>query len=326
MPLIKDISGQRFGKLVALNYVETINKTSRYLCQCDCGKQKILIRKLLVRGDTTSCGCDWIKSNIKHHSWKGYKDIPLDFFTTIKRGAESRNIEFNITIEQISDLLEYQNKKCALSGLDLQFSKIRKDKKTQTCSLDRIDSNIGYVKGNIQWVHKRINIMKNKLSDKDFIYFCLMVSNKNKSRVIMENNEWKEFIHVESSLERKKNQFAMFVGRWQPLHLAHQALFARAMNEGKNVLICIRDGQVNEKNPFTAEQVQENIENHYAKFNKINSKSNLPIVKVMIIPDICSVEFGRGVGYDIIEHIPPTEISDISATKIREQMRKDGKL
>lgn len=142
----------------------------------------------------------------------------------------------------------------------------------------------------------------------------------------MENKEWRKEIHVESSLIAKNGQYAMFVGRWQPLHFAHQALFARAMNEGKNVLVCIRDGQVNEKNPFTAEQVKQNIENFYAKFNEVNSKSDLPIVKVMIIPDICSIEFGRGVGYDIIEHIPPTEVGDISATKIREQMRKDGKL
>ena len=140
----------------------------------------------------------------------------------------------------------------------------------------------------------------------------------------MEN--WEKKIHVESSLEAKDGQFAMFAGRWQPLHLAHQALFANAMNEGKNVLICVREGEVNEKNPFTAEQVKESIEHHYRKFNEINSKSNLPIVKVMIIPDICSVEFGRGVGYDIIEHIPPTQVGEISATKIREQMRKEGKL
>ena len=49
-------------------------------------------------------------------------------------------------------------------------------------------------------------------------------------------------------------------------------------------------------------------------------------VKVMIIPDICSIEFGRGVGYDIVEHVPPIEIADISATKIREQMKIEGKL
>lgn len=131
---------------------------------------------------------------------------------------------------------------------------------------------------------------------------------------------WKKRFHVESSLERKQGQYAMFVGRWQPLHKSHQALFQRALDEGKNLLICIRDGEVNEKNPFTAEEVKRNIEDVYALL--VNSG----IMKVMIVPDICSVEFGRGVGYDIIEHIPPTEIADVSATKIREEMRKEGKL
>jgi cytidyltransferase-like protein len=131
----------------------------------------------------------------------------------------------------------------------------------------------------------------------------------------MEN--WSKKLHVESSLPAKPGQHAMFVGRWQPLHTGHQELFKRAMDEGKNVLICIRDIQPDEKNPFTAQQVLENITEFY---------QNEPRVKVMVIPDICSIEFGRGVGYDIIEHIPPTEIADISATKIREQMRQEGKL
>jgi adenylylsulfate kinase len=134
----------------------------------------------------------------------------------------------------------------------------------------------------------------------------------------MEN--WDKKIHVNSSLERKNGQYAMFIGRWQPLHDGHKAMFQKAMQQGKNVLICVRDGEVNEKNPFTSEQVKENIETNYASFFKQNE------VKVMIIPDICSVEFGRGVGYDIIEHIPPSEIADISATKIREQLKKEGKL
>jgi cytidyltransferase-like protein len=133
-------------------------------------------------------------------------------------------------------------------------------------------------------------------------------------------DNWKKIIHVKSSLEQKPNQYAMFVGRWQPLHLGHQSLFKGALDEGKNVLICVRDGEVNEKNPFTAEEVLVNINAHY------HSLIEQGKVKVMIIPDICSVEFGRGVGYDIIEHIPPTVIGDISATKIREQLRKDGKL
>jgi cytidyltransferase-like protein len=131
----------------------------------------------------------------------------------------------------------------------------------------------------------------------------------------MEN--WSKKLHVESSLPAKPGQHAMFVGRWQPLHIGHQELFKRAMDEGKNVLICIRDIQPDEKNPFTAQQVLENITEFY---------QNEPRVTVMIIPDICSIEFGRGVGYDIIEHVPPTAIGEISATKIREQMKAEGKL
>jgi adenylylsulfate kinase len=136
----------------------------------------------------------------------------------------------------------------------------------------------------------------------------------------MEKSNWKKIIHIKSSLEPKPNQYAMFIGRWQPLHKGHQALFQEALNQGKNLLICIRDGEVNEKNPFTPEEVKKNIEDTYALL--VSSG----IMKVIIIPDIESVNFGRGVGYDIVEHIPPTEIGEVSATKIREQLRKDGKL
>ena len=136
----------------------------------------------------------------------------------------------------------------------------------------------------------------------------------------MEKSNWEKIVHVKSSLEPKPNQYAMFIGRWQPLHKGHQALFQEALNQGKNLLICIRDGKVDEKNPFTPEEVKRNIEDVYALL--VNSG----IMKLMIIPDIESVNFGRGVGYNIIEHIPPTEIAEVSATKVREQLRKEGKL
>ena len=128
---------------------------------------------------------------------------------------------------------------------------------------------------------------------------------------------WDKKVHVTSSLAPNSGQYAMFVGRWQPLHVGHQAMFQQAMDEDKNVLICVRDVVPDEKNPFTSIQVKDNIEQFY---------SSNPKVKVMIVPDICSVEFGRGVGYDIIERIPPQEIHDISATKIREQLKNEGKL
>jgi hypothetical protein len=92
------------------------------------------------------------------------------------------------------------------------------------------------------------------------------------------------------------------------------------MEAGNNVLICIRDVKPDEKNPYSAQEVLANIEEFYKQ------EIQDGIIKVMIIPDICSINFGRGVGYDIIEHVVPENIAEISATKIREQLKKEGKL
>lgn len=130
-------------------------------------------------------------------------------------------------------------------------------------------------------------------------------------------------IHVEGDPKLKNTggkQYSMVVGRFQPFHDGHKWLVNECLNEGKNVLICIRDIQPDDKNPFTPQEVELNIKRELWKYLTDEK------VKVMIIPDIESVNFGRGVGYDIIEHIPPQEISDISATKIREQLKQEGKL
>jgi len=131
---------------------------------------------------------------------------------------------------------------------------------------------------------------------------------------------WDKKVHVKSSMERKDSQWSLFIGRWQPLHTGHKELFRQVISEGGKVCIAIRDGEVNEKNPFSPFQVMSNI------FDEMKDEVEEGTLKVIIIPDICSVEFGRGVGYDIIEHIPPPEVAEISATKIREQMKSEGKL
>lgn len=131
---------------------------------------------------------------------------------------------------------------------------------------------------------------------------------------------WQKNIHVKSSLERKDGQFSLFIGRWQPLHEGHKKLFKRVLDDGGNVCIAIRDVKPDEKNPFSATEVFVTITDYYEQLIKDGR------IKVIKIPDICSVEFGRGVGYDIIEHVPPQEIHDISATKIREEMKKNGQL
>ncbi len=109
-------------------------------------------------------------------------------------------------------------------------------------------------------------------------------------------------------------KYSMFIGRWQPWHKGHRWLIDQRLNEGKNVLICVREVSKDNKNPYNPIEVKENVEKELKDL--INSKR----VKVVIIPDIESVNYGRGVGYDIIEHIPPSEIGEISATKIREKL------
>ena len=99
----------------------------------------------------------------------------------------------------------------------------------------------------------------------------------------------------------------MFVGRWQPLHNGHKWLIGQKLEQGVPVLICVRDIPPDEKNPFTTEQTVKMLETAYSDDD----------VVVMAIPDIESVNYGRGVGYGIVEHVPPADIGFISATDIR---------
>jgi cytidyltransferase-like protein len=115
-------------------------------------------------------------------------------------------------------------------------------------------------------------------------------------------------------------KYSMFIGRWQPWHKGHRWLIDQRLNQGKNVLLCIRDVEPDEKNPWTAQEVLKNLS------NELIDLIEKDVLKIIIIPDIESVNIGRGIGYDVIEHIPPPDIHDVSATKIREQMKAEGKL
>ena len=109
------------------------------------------------------------------------------------------------------------------------------------------------------------------------------------------------------------NKRAMFVGRWQPLHNGHKWLIGQKLNQGVPVLICVRDIPPDEKNPFTTEQTIDMLETAYSEDD----------VAIMSIPDIESVNYGRGVGYGIVEHVPPQNIGFISATQIRNQISQN---
>ena len=109
---------------------------------------------------------------------------------------------------------------------------------------------------------------------------------------------------------------ALFIGRWQPLHPGHQWLFNQKLEQGIPILIAVRDTPVNDSNPFATEDVIANLEEEYS--DEVESG----MVKVISIPDIESVNYGRGVGYEINEFVPPKDIGNISATEIRKNLKK----
>lgn len=174
-----NLIGQKFGKLTVLSRdVETPRKEKDYnfywWCQCDCGNKITARSNHLSAGDVKSCGCLNNKCRNESFHWKGHGDISGRVFNGIKQCAKKRKISFEITITEIWNLFIKQNQKCALTGLPLSFPTM--DKRWDgNASLDRIDSSKGYVIGNIQWVHKDINFMKQQLSTEKLIEYSNLI-------------------------------------------------------------------------------------------------------------------------------------------------------
>tara|TARA_Y100000389_G_scaffold72636_1_gene69405 strand:+ start:24147 stop:24929 length:783 start_codon:yes stop_codon:yes gene_type:complete len=108
------------------------------------------------------------------------------------------------------------------------------------------------------------------------------------------------------------------LGRWQPWHNGHQALFDRAIAKHDQVYLMIRDMPVDDSNPFDQTQVVENLKHKLAKY--------CGKVKIGVVPNIMNITYGRGVGYKIEQEVFDDATHDISATKIRAKMREEGKL
>lgn len=176
--------GDRVGRLTVAKKIKRDGKNSVYWeCLCDCGNnKKIILSGCAIKNNKPkSCGCSKNPIGKMHYKYSGYKDMSGKFFYRIKKNAEVRNIEFKITKKQIWDLLKQQDNKCALSGMDLHFgvnSKFKEKKIECTASLDRIDNTKGYIKENVQWLHKHINIMKRNHSQKYFLDICRKIAKK----------------------------------------------------------------------------------------------------------------------------------------------------
>jgi nicotinamide mononucleotide adenylyltransferase len=114
-------------------------------------------------------------------------------------------------------------------------------------------------------------------------------------------------------------KYAMYIGRWQNWHKGHEWLIRQQLDKGKNVWVAIRDVAEDENNPKSAHRVMMDL------IEEPFFQENIDRILVSIIPDIESVNYGRGVGYDVIYHEPPADVAVISGTAIRNgEMKSDG--
>ena len=125
-----------------------------------------------------------------------------------------------------------------------------------------------------------------------------------------------------------KKPTVQMLGRWQPWHDGHSALFERCIAKTGQVIIQVRDvegvsgGANQDDNPFDWDQVCQNIEKNLNNYDYKRGKD----YEIMLVPNIINITYGRGVGYLIEEEVFDAEVSSISATEIRKNLRKEGKL
>jgi phosphopantetheine adenylyltransferase len=125
-----------------------------------------------------------------------------------------------------------------------------------------------------------------------------------------------------------KKPTVQMLGRWQPWHDGHQALFKRCVAKTGQVAIQVRDvqgasgGDGQDDNPFDWDEVCKNIE---AGLSKVGFKRGQDY-EIMLVPNIVNITYGRGVGYSFEEEVFDSSVTEISATKIRQKLRDEGKL
>ena len=186
---LENYIGNKYGHLTIMSVTRDANNVKFFTTKCDCGYINDRNRNItdLINGRTKRC----IKCKGLHLSdiyFTGIGDLSRTYFSMIK------NIDFNITIEDMWEKYENQNGICNLSGQDLILDRSYGNKNKQTASIDRIDSGKTYTVDNIQWIHKHINCIKGSLNEDEFINFCSLMSKFDKNFIPI--NDYKEPISV----------------------------------------------------------------------------------------------------------------------------------
>lgn len=178
----ENLVGKKFGKWTVISKSERRSGGNTYWrCRCECGNEADVQRQSLRHSKSTQC-----LSCANEIEYCGR--VPCSYLRNARNRALRRSMEFDITMEEISELYESQDGLCALSALPIGFFDSGDNNKSKslrghTASLDRIDSTIGYIADNVQWVHRDINAMKNLLDQELFVHLCHCVAHSSDDRL-----------------------------------------------------------------------------------------------------------------------------------------------
>ncbi len=175
----QNLINKKFGKLTVISKHHNNKNQVIWLCKCECGNNIYVKTTRLNSKKTKSCGCLRNRKQKDNPIYLGYEQISGSLWSNYKYHANTRNLPFDITIEYAWQQYELQKGLCNLSKVPIVFG--RKAHTETTASLDRIDNTKGYIEGNIQWVHKKINQIKMDLQIDDFYNLCKLVTSNHKS-------------------------------------------------------------------------------------------------------------------------------------------------
>ncbi len=171
----KSLVDRQFDKLKVLHQVKGNGTSAVWRCECKCGNFTNVTSGCLRRREIKSCGKCPRDITIQGQSkLEAYGGLSGQHFGSIKNNAKKRNLQFDITREYLWKLFLSQNGICRLSG---RYIVLSYDTSIKTASLDRIDSSLGYIEGNVQWVHVDFNLMKSNYTQSEFIQMCKEVAN-----------------------------------------------------------------------------------------------------------------------------------------------------
>jgi len=176
----RNLTGETFGYWTVKEKLMR-KGVPRYRCVCRCGKEGVVNQAHLLDGNSTKCrkcSSEAISGEKSVH-WKGHGELSATFITITKAGARERGLPWRVSAEYLYDLYVKQERRCALSGIKISLKRTRNPgtrSYPQTASIDRIDSDGGYIEGNVQWVHKDVNLMKNKFDQGYFVSMCKRIA------------------------------------------------------------------------------------------------------------------------------------------------------